>query len=67
MWAIKGDERDTVNLKTGLLKHVNPEQISVCKGSHLLPDYERDALGKYVDKLPVETVDEECVTPGSNS
>ncbi|PAD18691.1 beta-glucosidase BglX [Shouchella clausii] len=61
MWAIKGDERDTVNLKTGLLKHVDPEQISVCRGSHLLPDYARDALGKYVDKLPVETVDEDVL------
>lgn len=61
MWAIKGDEADTVNLKTGLLKYIDSHQMSVCRGSHLLLDRERESLGKYVDKLPVETVDEDVL------
>ncbi|WP_336783296.1 beta-glucosidase BglX [Paenibacillus illinoisensis] len=61
MWAIKGDEADTVNLKTGLLKHMGAEQLSVCRGSYLIPDHAREALGKYVDKLPVETGSEEAL------
>ncbi|WP_431090092.1 beta-glucosidase BglX [Paenibacillus sp. 8b26] len=61
MWAIKGDESDTVNLKTGLLKHVDPENLSVCKGAYMLPVNAREALGKYADKLAVETVDEEAL------
>ncbi|PYY29707.1 beta-glucosidase BglX [Paenibacillus illinoisensis] len=61
MWAIKGDEADTVNLKTGLLKHMDAEQLSVCRGSYLIPDHAREALGKYVDKLPVETKSEDVL------
>ncbi|MEK4439153.1 beta-glucosidase BglX [Paenibacillus sp. FSL K6-2862] len=61
MWAIKGDEADTVNLKTGLLKHMDAEQLSVCRGSYLIPDHAREALGKYVDKLPVEAGSEEAL------
>jgi len=61
MWAIKGDEADTVNLKAGLLNHIDSEQMSVCRGSHMLPDHAREALGKYVDKLPVETVNEDVL------
>ncbi|APB77200.1 beta-glucosidase BglX [Paenibacillus polymyxa] len=61
MWAIKGDEADTVNLKMGLLKHVDPDNLSVCKGAHMLPTNAREALGKYADKLAAETVDEEAL------
>lgn len=61
MWAIKGDEADTVNLKMGLLKHVDPGNLSVCKGAHMLPANAREALGKYADKLAAETVDEEAL------
>ncbi|MFS0873050.1 beta-glucosidase BglX [Paenibacillus xylanilyticus] len=61
MWAIKGNEADTVNLKTGLLKHMDAEQLSVCRGSYLIPDHAREALGKYVDKLPVETKSEDAL------
>ncbi|AWB45623.1 beta-glucosidase BglX [Paenibacillus sp. CAA11] len=61
MWAIKGDEADTVTLKEGLLKHIDSDQMSVCRGAHLLPDHAREPLGKYVDKLPVETVNEDIL------
>ncbi|MEC0180189.1 beta-glucosidase BglX [Paenibacillus peoriae] len=61
MWAIKGDEADTVNLKTGLLKHVDPDNLSVCRGAYLLPLAAREALGKYADKLAAETVEEEVL------
>ncbi|KEO80091.1 beta-glucosidase BglX [Paenibacillus polymyxa] len=61
MWAIKGDEADTVNLKMGLLKHVDPDNLSVCKGAHMLPANAREALGKYAGKLAAETVDEEAL------
>ncbi|MEK5376324.1 beta-glucosidase BglX [Paenibacillus sp. FSL P2-0173] len=61
MWAIKGDEADTVNLKMGLLKHVDPGNLSVCKGAYMLPANAREALGKYADKLAAETVDEEAL------
>lgn len=61
MWAIKGDEGDTVNLKTGLLRYIDSDQMSVCRGSHLMPHHAREALGKYVDKLPIETVDEDVL------
>ncbi|WP_328801936.1 beta-glucosidase BglX [Paenibacillus sp. LX16] len=61
MWAIKGDEADTVNLKMGLLEHVDPDNLSVCNGAHMLPANAREALGKYADKLAVETVDEEAL------
>ncbi|MFB5674907.1 beta-glucosidase BglX [Paenibacillus terreus] len=59
IWAIKGDEADTVNLKTGMLKHIDPDLLSVCRGAYMLPLDERQALGKYADKLPGETVAEE--------
>lgn len=50
IWAIKGDEADTVNLKTGLLKHADPARLSVCRGAYMVPLDEREALGKYADK-----------------
>lgn len=59
IWAIKGDEADTVNLKTGLLKHADPARLSVCRGAYMVPLDEREALGKYADKLPAETAGEE--------
>lgn len=61
MWAIKGDEADTVNLKAGLLNHIDSEHMSVCRGSHMLPDHAREAFGKYVDKLPVEPMNEDVL------
>ncbi|AET59469.1 beta-glucosidase [Paenibacillus terrae HPL-003] len=61
MWAIKGDEADTVHLKTGLLKHVDPDNLSVCRGAYLLPLDAREALGKYADKLVAEMVEEEVL------
>ncbi|WP_068498513.1 beta-glucosidase BglX [Paenibacillus kribbensis] len=61
MWAIKGDEADTVNLKTGLLKHVDPDNLTVCRGAYMLPLHAREALGKYADKLAAETVEEEVL------
>lgn len=47
-------------MKMGLLKHVDPDNLSVCKGAHMLPANAREALGKYADKLAAETVDEEA-------
>ncbi|KJD46582.1 beta-glucosidase BglX [Paenibacillus terrae] len=61
MWAIKGEEADTVNLKTGLLKLVDPDNLSVCRGAHLLPLDAREAFDKYADKLAVETSAEEVL------
>ncbi|MCM3703076.1 beta-glucosidase BglX [Paenibacillus macerans] len=59
IWAIKGNEADTVNLKTGLLKHADPARLSVCRGAYMVPLDEREALGKYADKLSAETAGEE--------
>lgn len=59
MWAIKGDEADTVNLKTGLLKHIAPDLLSVCRGAYMLPLAAREALGKYEEKLAAEAVAED--------
>lgn len=61
MWAIKGNEADTVHLKQGLMQHIDADNLSVCRGAHLLPEHAREALGKYVDKLPVESVDEDVL------
>ncbi|MDP1509851.1 beta-glucosidase BglX [Paenibacillus sp. CMAA1739] len=59
MWAIKGEETDTINLKTGLLQLVDPDNLSVCRGSYLLPVDARKTFDKYADKLAVETSSEE--------
>ncbi len=59
MWAIKGEETDTINLKTGLLQLVDPDNLSVCRGSYLLPVDAREMFDKYADKLAVETSSEE--------
>ncbi|QDY85833.1 beta-glucosidase BglX [Paenibacillus polymyxa] len=59
MWAIKGEETDTINLKTGLLRLVDPDNLSVCRGSYLLPVDARGTFDKYADKLAVETSSEE--------
>ncbi len=59
MWAIKGEQTDTINLKTGLLQLVGPDNLSVCRGSYLLPLDARETFDKYADKLAVETGSEE--------
>ncbi|ASR48734.1 beta-glucosidase [Paenibacillus kribbensis] len=61
MWAIKGEETDTVNLKTGLLKHVDSAHLTVCRGAYMMPVHARENLGKYADKLAAETIDEEVL------
>ncbi|MDU8674831.1 beta-glucosidase BglX [Paenibacillus polymyxa] len=61
MWAIKGEQTDTINLKTGLLQLVGSDNLSVCRGSYLLPPDARETFDKYADKLAVETGSEEVL------
>ena len=59
MWAVTGDEGDTITLKQALSLVMDEEHLSTCRGSYMLDKGTNDLYDKYAEKLPIETVSEE--------